>query len=265
MINNRNLCIRKAGEILGDNCNKTLNANVLKLMAILAMTVDHIADLMFPNFEAHPIGIIMHLIGRLTAPIMFFFICEGFFYTRNRRRYIRRLFLFAVISHFAYCFVFGINYIPFSKGEFFNQTSVMWTLAWSAVVLYVFYGKNNFKKWQKYLFLVLINVVTFSADWSCIAVMAIVGMHENRGNLKKQMSSLCLWTMIYAIVSFFFVDKIYGIIQIGVLLVYFPLSHYNGEKGKLNWMKWLFYAYYPLHLFVVGLVRILYLNGISIL
>ncbi len=248
-----------------NNCSKALNANALKLIAILAMTVDHIADLLFPNFEAHPIGILMHLIGRITAPIMFFFICEGFFYTGNRKKYIARLFIFAIVSHFAYCYGFGINYVPFSQGEIFNQTSVMWTLAWSAVALYVFYGDNTFKKWQKNLLLVLITIITFPADWSSIAVLIIIGMYENRACLKKQMFSLILWTSVYAVVSFFCFDRIYGILQIGVLLAYFPLSCYNSEKGKLTWMKWLFYIYYPAHLVIIGMLRVFYLNGMSLL
>ena len=50
-----------------------------------------------------------HIIGRLTAPIMWFFICEGYHYTRDVKKYMIRLGIFAVISHFAYCFGFGIE------------------------------------------------------------------------------------------------------------------------------------------------------------
>lgn len=108
---------------------QNLNSNHLKLIAIITMTIDHIADLLYPGMPNDIIPNILHIIGRLTAPIMFFFICEGFYYTKNLKKYITRLFAFALISHFAYCFAFGINYIPFSTGEIFNQTSIMWTLA----------------------------------------------------------------------------------------------------------------------------------------
>ena len=57
---------------------KKLNANHLKLIAIIAMTIDHFSDLLFPGFRANPIAIILHIIGRLTAPIMWFFVSEGF-------------------------------------------------------------------------------------------------------------------------------------------------------------------------------------------
>ena len=67
---------------------KKLNSNHLKLIAIIAMTIDHIADLIYPGMPNNIISNILHIIGRLTAPIMFFFICEGFYYTKNLKKYI---------------------------------------------------------------------------------------------------------------------------------------------------------------------------------
>ena len=67
---------------------KKLNSNHLKLIAIIAMTIDHIADLIYPGMQNNIISIILHIIGRLTAPIMFFYICEGFYYTKNLKKYI---------------------------------------------------------------------------------------------------------------------------------------------------------------------------------
>ena len=244
---------------------KKLNSNHLKLIAIIAMTIDHVADLIYPGMPSNIISNILHIIGRLTAPIMFFFICEGFYYTKNLKKYISRLFIFAIISHFAYCFAFGINYIPFSTGNIFNQTSIMWSLAWAVVALYIINYKTNLEKWQKLALVVLINVITFFADWSCIAVMAILSMYSNRGNLKKQIISMSFWILIYAIISYLCVSKTYGLITLAVILVYPLLNIYNGEKGKLNWMKWFFYLYYPLHLVIIGILRIIIYGNIPLL
>lgn len=241
-----------------------LNSNHLKIIAIIAMTVDHIADLVYPGFPNNPIAIALHIVGRITAPIMWFFICEGFFYTKNLKKYLLRMFFFAMLSHFAYCFAFGIDYIPFSDG-LFNQTSVIWPLFWAIVVLWIFHGNNRLKKWQKYLLLIVINVITFPADWSCIAVMAIVSMYDNRNNLKKQMQGMMFWVFIYAIVSFFCVNKTYAIVQLGVILVYPLLKQYNGQKGKVKWLKWFFYIYYPLHLIIVGILRVVIYGDVPLL
>ena len=112
-----------------------LDSNMIKLIAIIAMTVDHIAWAVFPGYPAAPLPVVMHLIGRITCPVMCYFIAEGFHYTRDVRKYTARLFIFAVISHFAYIFasndyVDWHSFIPFYYGQALNQTSVMWPLAW---------------------------------------------------------------------------------------------------------------------------------------
>lgn len=243
---------------------KDLNSNHLKLIAIIAMTVDHVADLISPIVSNVYLTTFLHVIGRITAPIMFFFICEGFFYTKNLKKYIARMFLFAIISHFAYCFAFGINYIPFSTGNIFNQTSIMWSLAFSVVALYVT-NKTDLKKWQQVLIVLLICVITFSADWSCIAVMAILSIYSNRGNLKKQFQSMYFWIAIYGIISYLFVDKIYGIVTFATVLVYPFLNKYNGQKGNVKWLKWFFYIYYPLHLLMIGVLRVILYGNVPLL
>ena len=68
-----------------------LCGNELKLLAILAMTVDHIAWSLFPGYSMHPLALLMHAIGRLTCPIMCYFIAEGYHYTKSFQNYALRL------------------------------------------------------------------------------------------------------------------------------------------------------------------------------
>ncbi|MGI6608314.1 MAG: TraX family protein [Erysipelotrichaceae bacterium] len=241
-----------------------LNANNLKLIAVAAMTIDHIADVFYPGFPALPLPFMMHLVGRLTALIMWFFVCEGFHYTKNVKKYMLRMFIFAVISHFAYCFAFGINPIPFSTG-IFNQTSVMYPLFISVVVLWL---QNEEKSMNKYLKNIIIFVLiwsAFPADWSCVAVLAILNMYRKRGDLKGQMREIVLWVFVYGLVSFFFVNKIYALELVGVFMVYPILKMYNGEKGKADWMKLFFYIYYPVHLVIIGIIRLWLYGNVSLL
>lgn len=67
-----------------------LDSNMLKLIAIAAMTADHIAWLLFPGYPTDPLPIILHIIGRLTCPIMCFLIAEGYHSIRAILRNIRR-------------------------------------------------------------------------------------------------------------------------------------------------------------------------------
>ncbi len=240
------------------------NADHLKLIAIIAMTIDHVSDLICPGFPAEPGAMALHMVGRLTAPIMWFFVCEGYYYTHNAKRYLLRLGIFAVISHFAYCFAFGIDPIPFRTG-IFNQTSVMYPLFIAVLVLWLRDHELPMKNWGKNTLILVLVWSAFPADWSCIAVLAILEMYQKRGDLKAQMRRMLLYVALYAAVSFFFVSKVYALVQIGVLLVYPVLRLYNGEKGKSNWMKWFFYLYYPVHLVIIGILRIRMYGDVSLL
>ena len=241
-----------------DNIKKTgLNSNQIKIIAIIAMTIDHVTWLLFPGCQKIWFVMLVHVIGRLTAPIMWFFISEGFHYTRNVNKYIARLFGFALISHFAYNFAGGIPFIPTGL---FNMTSVMWSLAWS-VVLMVIFTTDRLPKGLKILLVIMICFITFPSDWSTVAAMCPVYLFLNRGDFKKQSVTLLIWTAIYATVYFIFMDKAYGILQMCTLLSLLVLKQYNGERGEWKGMKWFFYFYYPAHLFVIGFIRVLMGNG----
>ena len=174
-----------------------------------------------------------------------------------------RLFAFAVISHFAYIFASSSfvdwkSFIPFYYGDFFNQTSVMWPLAWGLVMLRVV-NNERIKANIKVILVLLICVITFPSDWSCIASLCIMATGTNRGNIKKQMLWMMFYVAIYSVVYFFALDKLYGIIQMGVLFSIPIIMMYNGQRGhspKINKiMKWIFYIYYPLHLFIIGYIQ----------
>ncbi len=241
----------------------SLNANQIKLIAIAAMTIDHLVWALFPVTQAVWYVFALHIIGRLTAPIMWFFIAEGCHYTHHPGKYMLRLFLFAVISHFAYDFAFGIPFLPLSTGAF-NQTSVMWSLAWAVVLIFI--GRSDrIPQWMKIVSIVLICVISFPSDWSSIAVMCPFFLYAHRGNFKMQAWDIVLWTFIYAAVYFLFLDKLYGVLQMFTFLSIPILSCYSGERGKWKGMKWLFYLYYPAHLVVIGIIRVILHGNISLI
>jgi len=68
------------------------------MIAIATMTIDHLAWVFFPGYSTDGTALLMHILGRLTAPIMMFFIVEGYFRTSNIKKYILRMFVFADVS-----------------------------------------------------------------------------------------------------------------------------------------------------------------------
>ena len=242
---------------------KGLSTADLKLIAIIAMTVDHLAWLFFPGFQRVWYVYLLHIIGRLTAPIMWFFIAEGSHYTKNPKKYITRLFVFAIISHFAYSFAFGLNPIPFKTG-IFNQTSVIWSLAIAAALIFIV-NKYKLSYWKNFALILLANLLSFPADWSCIATMVPFYLCNHRGDFKKQIRDFVLFGLMYVLVYFIFIDKIYGILQLFIFLSIPVLGLYNGKAGNNRNMKWLFYIYYPAHLVIIGALRLLLYGNVNIL
>jgi hypothetical protein len=74
------------------------NVQIIKLIAILTMLVDHVGFIFFPNI------LIFRLIGRLAFPLYAFLISEGMKHTSSRKKYFMRLFFIALISQLVYVF-----------------------------------------------------------------------------------------------------------------------------------------------------------------
>ena len=235
-----------------------LTSNTIKIIAIIAMTIDHIALILFPRYSTEIPVLLMHVIGRLTAPIMMFFIVEGYYHTKNIKKYLFRLFIFAVISHFAYAIAFDKDFLPFRE-TVFDQTSIIWTLGLGLLALAV-YKTENIKTWQKQVIIWICMIAAFPADWSTPAALAILYMGINRGNFKRQMLWLIIPIAMYSIVYFIFLNKIYGLLQMLIISAIPILYHYNGQRGNWKGMKWFFYMYYPAHLVVLGIIRIFLLH-----
>lgn len=233
---------------------KALSRNDLKLIAIIAMTIDHLTWTLFPNYTTSIPILILHLIGRLTAPIMCFFVAEGYHHTHNFKAYAKRLFVLAIVSHFAYCFCFALSYVPF-KYSIFNGTGIVWSLFFGLLLLKLEDNKK-LSSALKLLIILLCCLITLPADWSCVAMMMVFFIGANRGNFKKQMTYMLLMASCYSLVYFIFLDRLYGILQMGVVLSIPLLAKYNGEKGDKAISNKLFYAYYPLHLFILGILRV---------
>ncbi len=252
--------------ITKNNTFQGFSGNQLKVFAIIAMAADHLAWIIWPGYENKTWWLLLiHLFGRLAAPTMWFMIAEGYQYTRNFKKYLLRLFIFAVISHFAYNFCFGIPFIPF-QDSVINQTSVIWALFCAVLALYVCDDEKRvfpLKNWQKTLLIMLLCVLAFPSDWSCFPVLCTLHIYGNRGNLKKQVLGMLVYITMYVIVWCAAIDVVYGLLQYGIIIVWPFMHFYNGTRGNWKHMKWFFYVFYVGHLVVMGIIRILYHGNIA--
>lgn len=243
---------------------KGLSSSTLKLIAIVAMLIDHIAWAFVPTYSI--LGQVMHIIGRLTAPIMCYFIAEGYYHTRNVKRYAIRLGVFALISHIPfYYFEYGRLPVSFENGLYISfQTSVMYTLFLGLIAL-IIWNKKELSLPAKIIAITLICYIAIPGDWMFISVLWILFFGKYHGNFKKQMISFSIIAIafdIYIISYMYSVGRDWTkeLFQFAVLLAIPLIALYNGKRGGNKFTKWGFYVFYPLHLLIIGFMKFVILG-----
>ena len=236
-----------------------MSSYTLKMIAVTAMLIDHIGWAFVPTGTL--LGQIMHTIGRLTAPIMCYFIAEGYYHTRNVKKYALRLFVFALISHVPFCYYrTGQLPFPFSKNLSTPiETSVMYTLLLGLLTLVVWHNEK-ISDVARLTLILLLCILAVPGDWGLTGVLWIFLFGINRGNFKEQ--ALAFSIIAIPIAFSFLILLLDGdsrwyeqLFQMGVYLAIPLLAQYNGERGGGKTTKWFFYIFYPLHLTVIGLLK----------
>lgn len=214
--------------------NTCLSGFSLKLIAIIAMVIDHIGFLFFPSL------IFLRVIGRITFPIMAFFIAEGVSKTADIERYLKRLGIFALISAAPFYLLWKT---PFN---------VIFTLLIGAAALNMTKGLSKKKALATVAFM---SLLAAPCDWSAPGVIMIYIFHTSRGSLKSAFLKMLLLTAAAFAVFFAIGSAREELFQLGIFLA-FPLLHlYNGRRGPKA--KYLFYIFYPAHLFILWAVQAL--------
>lgn len=237
----------------------TLTVNQLKIIAIIAMVLDHSADALVPYHYLPVLSFFMHLIGRMTIPIMAFFIVEGYLHTHNLRRYVSRLAVFTVISHIPFVYFSDfLNSISLDRtgaatpwGTFtWRHTSVMFTLLCALLALIAWYRFKSLP--LRLLIIVALCVVTAleDSDWPVWAILMTLTFGIFRGNLKKQCIAFVFIEI--AVQIWYYCLNGFSPSNLAFLGLFLPLpAHYNGEKGGSLETRWLFYVFYPLQFLVI--------------
>lgn len=236
--------------IINEIQSKSLSGNTIKIIAIIAMIIDH-AGWAFVETDSIP-AMMMHSIGKITGPIMFFYIAEGNHFSKNHKRYVERLVIFALISHIPYNLFFNYGRVTLLP------TSVIFTLLCGLLALIVYERIDN--KIIKLVLIIFLIGVTYRADWALWGVLFVLCFGIFYGNKKKQRISYLVANFIKIIVTFFmFGCNYYRIIPVVVspFMVLAILSIYNGTKGGNKYSKWAFYIIYPLQFLVIGVIWLL--------
>ena len=223
-----------------------LNGAQLKYIAFASMLIDHINKaLIWPNLEGGGvlqfISSIFDVIGRIAFPLFSFFIVEGFFRTHDKKKYLLHLLFFAVISE--------IPYDMFSSKVIleFRLNNVLFSLALSLISVWILdeFRKRYEDKLGKFWILIsipLLSIMFFvsnfvSGDYDFHAIMTAFVFYLLYE--RPVAGAICAYLTI--------VKEVWSILGFGLTILY------NGEKGNQN--KIFNYLFYPVHLFILGLLR----------
>lgn len=228
---------------------KGLDGSRMKYIAITAMLIDHIAWGFVPINSV--LGQFMHIIGRITAPTMCFFIVEGYYHTRDIKRYALRLGIFAIISQLPYYYLQTGKFELSVGPEKFN---VIYTLLLSLFAVWAWNKIEN--RALKITIITVLCLLALLGDWIFIAVLYSLLFAAYRDDVKKR----TLWFDVLSIVMVVFSalssrNPAIQLFQIGVLLFLPLMLLYNGKRGGGTYSKWIFYIFYPAHLLILGLIK----------
>lgn len=221
-----------------------LDGTTLKIIAMISMIFDHVGDMFFPDVMWP------RMIGRLAMPIFSFCIAEGFAHTRDKKKYLGRLGMFALISEIPFDLAF--------EGKLgLGHQNIMLTFFLAVAALMLFdrlRGGKTTEGERRPVGKTVLGVFAVAgiaalslllrADYTVFAVIAVFLFYVLRQKHPLLRSGvgvafLALTRTIgyYAATGFSFI----------------PLSLYNGQKGK--GLKWLFYIFYPGHLLLLAAIK----------
>ena len=219
---------------------RVLDGTMLKIIAMVSMVFDHVGDMFFP-------GVMWpRMIGRLAMPLFSFCIAEGYIHTKDRKKYILRLGIFALVSEVPFDLAF--------EGRIsLSHQNIMLTFFLAVLALKVFdfirgeikedtgkYSVGRSILGTLFVFAAAGFALVIKADYTVFAVIAVFLFYV----LKNK--SFFLRTGVG--VAFLAITRTMGYYcATGLSII--PLLLYNGKRGK--GLKWLFYAFYPGHLLLL--------------
>ncbi len=251
-----------------------ITGNVLKMLAIITMLIDH-ATVVFVenhlfqivnrsyiggtdlNYTAKEFNLVSNAqligrgIGRIAFPIFLFLLLEGFLHTRNVWKYALRLGLFALISEVPYDLVFTGSFFDLSKQNvFFTLLLALLMMIGFDLVSEKFNKKAAVIALQAGILLAaLIVSVLIQSDYTCMGIAMAAAIYLTRNNRKY------MWLAVLAAMIITLIPARSSVLEVIGCLAFIPIAFYNGERGSFN-LKYFFYAFYPLHLLVLGLIQI---------
>lgn len=219
-----------------------LSGSSLKVIAMITMAIDHTA-IFIPYFREQPmLYLAMRIIGRIAFIVFAFLLAEGFIHTHNRKKYGRNLIIFALISQLPYSLIHN-------QFLFYSHTNVGFTLLLAFLGMF---AMEHYKEEKVKLVAILVAIIIVTVLIKPVRSFAGVGLVWVFYLLRSHQISRLF-------VGFCMIARNY---ILGQILGFAVLGLYNGQRGFIKGPigKYVFYVFYPLHLFLLWGIRTLYFS-----
>ena len=223
-----------------------LDTDFLKIVAIIAMTADHVGSVFFPEYPA------FRWVGRIAFPLFCYCMTVGMLYTHDIKKYFLRLGVFALVSQPFWILAFNADAV----WENLLNLNIFFTLL---VSLLEAWGVKEKKWWLLIVSLVLLNVINFDYAMTGLILMLIFYLSRNRPWIGALVYTLSYLPALMGSMEDPLALKLGGH-AVGFeifALAALPLI-YGHTHLQIRISKWFFYIYYPAHLFALFLLQLLF-------
>ncbi len=236
-----------------------ITSMMLHIIAMVCMLCDHLWATVIPRNDW------LTCIGRIAFPIFAFLIVEGYFYTHNLKKYIGRLFIFAIISEIPFNLLMGSSvFYPIHQ-------NVLWTFLIGIGLIYINEKiKEKNRIWLRVVTIVVSIAVAFflglltMVDYYHAGVFTVLVFYFFRG--RKWWNFLAQFLLLsyinievlsgYAYEIALFGNTYYFVRQGFALVALLFIWLYRGKQGPYNRIiKSIYYWFYPVHLLFLVLIR----------
>ena len=235
-----------------------INRDLLKYIALLLMTLGHWAVNIYRIFPVKPFFQFSVAAEFFAPPVFFFFISEGYHYTKSKAKYAVRLLIFAVITQIPHSLT---NPEGFTLYALFLQWSVLMTLFLGLLSLIVIHC--SWKLPLRLLAIAALMAVSLllQAEWaiSGIILMLLFDLLRDKPLLRLAIYIPLVFIIMSVTAGYFPTADIYLKILLPMWIAGIVITFlYNGEKGHFPiFSKYFFYIWYPLHLLLQWIFIIL--------
>ncbi len=228
-----------------------MNRNAIKIIAAITMVSDHIGLLLIDPTSV--LYYVLRLIGRIAFVLFAYMIAEGYFKTKDLKKYFLRLFAFALaveIFLIGYYFVTDINYTVLG-----DSANVIWPLVFGLAALALIGSNRIIIRFTSILLVFLAEFIGFPYGAYGVLTIMIFGLYTNKLTQFLFFAGINLLFINVPLLTYLDLGQYakYDWFQWFSLFAFIFIYFYNGKRGKLN-TKWFFYIFYPLHLGIIYLI-----------